>query len=396
MFLENSWRYLKGYANIKVEGYFIERFLNLCMNRGIELWNIKKLNDVELTVNIKIKDYKSIKEVSEITRCKLNKNFEKGIPDVSVRYKKRKMFVGIFLLSSIFIYLYSIRIWQIEIVGDFKIPIEELWNELKIEGVKPGMKKADLDYDKIKNNIYVRRGDVAWMGFNIKGTKAFVEFVERNNIETNEFENTPCNIISDKDGIVHKILVRSGKKLVNVGDVVTKGQVLISGNVATEDASKNKLVHSDGEIILKTWYTNKVTVPFEKDLVNKTGNKEKKYNLEIGNIKINLINSSTKFEKYDTITVSNKLKIFNKFELPIKLTELIYEELEIDTVKYTKAQAENIAKTEVINGLKNMTHNAEQLIMQNNFNISETENGISVEITVEAFEKVGIKEKIYN
>ena len=32
------------------------------------------------------------------------------------------------------------------------------------------------------------------------------------------------------------------------------------------------------------------------------------------NCKINLINNGTKFEKYDTITVSNKLKVFNRLK----------------------------------------------------------------------------------
>ena len=57
MFLEKSWRYANGYINIKVEGYFIERFLNMCMNRKIELWNIEKLNEAELLVNIKYRAY---------------------------------------------------------------------------------------------------------------------------------------------------------------------------------------------------------------------------------------------------------------------------------------------------------------------------------------------------
>ena len=82
MFLENTWRYFRGYINIRVEGYFIERFLNLCMNRGIEVWNIKRINDAELTVNIRQKDYSDIEEISKITRCRLTKNFEKGIPDI--------------------------------------------------------------------------------------------------------------------------------------------------------------------------------------------------------------------------------------------------------------------------------------------------------------------------
>lgn len=393
MFLENTWRYLRGYINIRVEGYFIERFLNLCMNRGIEVWNIKRLNDAELTANIKYKDYKYVEEVSEITRCRLIKNDVKGVPDIAARYKKRKVFVGIFLIASICVYLYSARIWQIEIVGDFTIPIEELWNELEIEGVRTGIRKSDLDYDTIKNNIYVRRNDVAWMGFEIKGTKAYVEFVERNNRDIDEFKNEPCNIVSDKEGVVHKILVKSGKRLVNVGDVVTKGQILIGGDMSS---SGERLVHADGEIILKTWYTNKVTVPYEKDLVNKTGSKERKYKLEIGNYEINLINSGTKFEKYDTITVSNKLKIFNKFELPIKLTELTYEELEIDTVKYTKAQAENIAKSEAINGIKQKINGIDDSKFENSFKIRENEDSISVEVTVECLENVGVKEIIDN
>ena len=47
MFLENTWRYMRGYICIKVEGYFVERFLNLCMLKNIELWNIKKKNEIE-------------------------------------------------------------------------------------------------------------------------------------------------------------------------------------------------------------------------------------------------------------------------------------------------------------------------------------------------------------
>ena len=215
----------------------------------------------------------------------------------------------------------------------------------------------------------------------------------RSNIEKEPLKDEACNIVSDKDGIVHKILVKSGQKLVNVGDVVTKGQTLISGYISSEE-NTGRLVHSDGEIILKTWYTNKVTVPYEKDLVNKTGQKEIKYNLEIGNIKINLINSGTKFEKYDTITVSNKLKLFNKFELPIKLTELIYEELEIDTVKYTKTQAENIAKLEAITGLKKLINNLDENKAKNKFNIKENKDSVSVHVTIEVLEKAGIKEKI--
>ena len=393
MFLEKSWRYANGYINIKVEGYFIERFLNMCMNRKIELWNIKKLNEAELLVNIKYNEYNMVKEIAEITKCKLSIKKKMGVPDLVNRYKKRKIFICIFALSLMSIWIYSSRIWQLEIIGEFNIPIEELWNELEVEGVRIGMRKKDLDYTKIKSNIYLRRNDVAWMGFEINGTKAYVEFVQRVNKEEDKLENTPCNIVSNKEGIVQKVLVKSGQKAVNTGDFVSKGQILISGIVSNSD-DKSRYVHADGEIMLKTSYVNKVTVPFEKDLAYKTGKKEKKYKLEIGNYQINFINNDTKFEKYDTITVSNLLRVFKRFEVPIRLTKLTYEELKIDTVKYTKEQAETIAKNEAMLNIERQISKIKDSIISKDVNILESENSVSATVIVQCVEKVGVKEKI--
>ena len=40
--MEFLMHFLKGYVRIWVYGYSPERFLNLCANRGIFLWNIEK------------------------------------------------------------------------------------------------------------------------------------------------------------------------------------------------------------------------------------------------------------------------------------------------------------------------------------------------------------------
>ena len=107
MFLENTWRYMRGYICIKVEGYFVERFLNLCMLKNIELWNIKKKNEIELTANIRYVDYRVVEEIANITKCKINKNLAKGIPDLVIRYKKRKALVCALFLMLIIINIYT-------------------------------------------------------------------------------------------------------------------------------------------------------------------------------------------------------------------------------------------------------------------------------------------------
>ena len=56
--------YICGYVNISVEGYFIERFINMCISKSILLWNIKREKSTYLQTNISIKDFKRIKNIA--------------------------------------------------------------------------------------------------------------------------------------------------------------------------------------------------------------------------------------------------------------------------------------------------------------------------------------------
>ena len=80
MFLRSTYNYAIGYANIQVEGYFVERFINLCMNRNIEVWDINKLYDGVITLKIKNSDLPRVDELADITRSKVTVIKESGVP----------------------------------------------------------------------------------------------------------------------------------------------------------------------------------------------------------------------------------------------------------------------------------------------------------------------------
>ena len=46
MIIKRIVNYIYGYLRIVVEGYYIERFMNICRNKGYMMWNIKKNNDI--------------------------------------------------------------------------------------------------------------------------------------------------------------------------------------------------------------------------------------------------------------------------------------------------------------------------------------------------------------
>ena len=63
MYFKILLAYILGYVNIEVEGYFIERFINICNSKKIFLWNMKRKHSTIIRVNIGIRDFKKIKEI---------------------------------------------------------------------------------------------------------------------------------------------------------------------------------------------------------------------------------------------------------------------------------------------------------------------------------------------
>ena len=70
MYFQILLNYIMGYITIEIEGYFIERFINICNSKNIFLWNIKKINSTIIRVNIGIHNFKKLKTISKKTKCK--------------------------------------------------------------------------------------------------------------------------------------------------------------------------------------------------------------------------------------------------------------------------------------------------------------------------------------
>ncbi len=390
MFLQKTYDFCKGYSEVQVEGYFVERFVNLCLIRNIKIWDIEKITEGTIRLKIYENDLKYVDELLKITYSKMEikKNF--GIPKINRLYKKRYNFVIISILSCAFITMLSMFIWDIEIIGNKTVKTEEIYKLLNDGGLKIGKLKDDIDYEKIKSDIYIKRNDVLWLGINVNGVKVTVEVVERISPEK-ESEN-PCNIIADKDGIIQKISVRKGMKKVDINQSVQKGDILVSGIMESEH-SDSVMVPADADIQIKTWYTDKIAIPYEQSILTQSGNSDNKYRLRLGNYAINLTNTSTNFEKYDTINVIKKLKLFGSFELPVELERFEYREYIMSNIKYTKDQAESLAKEKVYNSVtKSLPSDAE--VLNCDYKIYHSDNEVIVRAILECSENIGIKEPI--
>lgn len=123
-------RYILGYVNISVEGYYIERFINTCLAKGILIWNVKREKSTYMRANVGIQDFKRLKEVSKKTKCKMKIERKKGIPFLMNRYRKRKIFGILLIVIVIAMFVTSKFIWNIQIEGTEKIAKEEILSNL--------------------------------------------------------------------------------------------------------------------------------------------------------------------------------------------------------------------------------------------------------------------------
>ncbi len=70
--------------------------------------------------------------------------------------------------------------------------------------------------------------------------------------------------------------------MVRKGDVVKKGQILISGIIVDENTEDNILVHAEGEVLAKTRYFYRVDEPLMKVVEEETGEKMEIHEIKFG------------------------------------------------------------------------------------------------------------------
>ena len=268
----------------------------------------------------------------------------------------------------------------------------EIINIIKDEGVDVGKFKYKVNTQNLINKIRIARDDVAWVGMEVKGTNLIVRVAEADTKPEIIDESEYCNIVAKKDGIITKVEAQNGTPNVNIGDTVKKGDVLIQGWIEGK-YTDNRFVHAEGQIMAKVWYSAKEKIYYKQHYENQTGNKEKKYSININNFKINFFKTLSKFENYDTISTIKKLKIASDFYLPIEIVVNENFEKQQNQVVYDKNEAKEVGIKNLKNKLEEQIHNKEN-ISNIYVNTNETGEYIEVEVIYEVLESIGTKEKL--
>lgn len=326
------FHFLKGSVKLKIKGEFSERFFNILAANSIKFWNIEKSNG-EFSFFIFRKDFLKLKKLRKKAGIKVKIISKHGFPVIIRRYRKRYGIIVGCLLFVVLLNVMSAHIWHIEIIGAKDTDTNEIINCLEKLGVGNGVKTNTLNTDYLKQKLILSFENLSWASLNIQGSVLNVNISEFDNEITQK--NIPCNLIAKSDGIIVKMNIHSGKGVVNIGETVTKGQVLVSG--IKNEKGINSFIVSEGEIFASV--PDKITIEIPKTLSEKQYSDENlvRYAIDIMGAKIPLFLGEIK-DKHDKNISCRNLTIFeNKVPIKIYKQEVIYFEESFTEISYDTA-----------------------------------------------------------
>lgn len=406
------WSNLRGYLVIVVEGKHIEKFINLAVSRGYNLWDITQPRDNMMLAKVDPSVYPALRHVARTCRCKMRILKKKGFPFAAVKMRKRKMLLVGAALFFVSLYILSSFIWSVEVTSNKELKMiteEQVLDAAADYGIKPGTPRFRIDNRLAGEALEKRFMAISWVGVEVRGTKVIINVVEKVLPEEDPESAHPGNLVAGKDGVVKEILVLAGEPKVAAGDTVKKGDILISGVIYPEplpeagaQPSENNpsggqteprleqpiYINAKGLVRARIWYESRAEIPLVQDKEVFTGKTKKLVTLQLFDKEILLKNQGgEKFKNYRRETDVKKFLVW-KYRLPLELVTTTFKEVERKQIYYDMAEARTMAETAALKELSGKLPKGAEIVSQKTRVSSANERELKVVVYVETVENI--------
>ena len=376
---------VKSAIEVEVEGYFVERYINLCRSSNLEIWDIKQLTVGKIRCTTRAKNLKAMRKIIRKSRCKLKIVNKKGIYFKIFKYRKRRIALYLSLVLIIAIYISTRFIWKINIMGSTSISDDEIYGCLKELGVKPGMFIKKLDKSHISDALRAKYYNIAWVGVEIDGINLELQIIEKNLDNLKDEHEQIGNIVSNINATITNIVATNGTPMLKKGDIVNVGDVLIEGKIYYINQEPLE-VHASGIVKGMVSYEYTREYKYIEQIKEYTGNKKRGISFYI-NTKEFELNYLPKHYIYDITKVEKKINLLG-CTLGVGYNE--YCQYRNSEVKHTKEELQKLADNEFQRHLSDfLAQNATRVLIDTIINVQETKDGITYSVKYYCEEEIG-------
>jgi similar to stage IV sporulation protein len=390
--------YLNGIVRVKISGAIPEKFINLCLARGIYLWGITKQGD-NLYSYIRLPDFFRIRPLVKISQSRVSVVGFSGWPFTLKRIKRRKMLIAGAVLFFIALNILTSYIWFVDVVGPQTVSSKRVKAIAGQKGLKPGASKHNVDMKAVESEIILTLPEVAWAGVSVAGTRAIIEVVEKT-LPKKE-DKSPANIIAAKDGVITEIITIAGQAAVKKGDTVKKGDVLIRGFTAEPIMATpgqtpiitlpSQFIRANGIVKARVWYESYGEAGVVRETYQRTGRQVVAVTMKVKEHELVLKHASTQpFPRYETEVLHKKLQGWRNSGFAVESTINIFHEVAATTVEVTMEEARDDARGKALQAAQALVPETAQVLSRNIEILKTAEPGlVRVKVSVETIEDIG-------
>ena len=364
--------YLLGYEDMEVCRRHTDCFLNLCRSAKVAYQPRSAGEEGQLRVRCLATRAAWLHRACHARGIELQSVHRGGLPVLLARYRYRiGLLIGV-LLACFLLYIGSGVLWDVRISGNKTVSDERILEQLAACGLTIGCRLGEdgPDSREIENRMLRTTPEIAWISVNLRGTVANVQ-VRELQAQDSAVETQTANLVAAYDGIVESVRLLSGEVVVEVGQQVRAGELLISG-VRDSGVYGFDVIGARGEVMARTEHAQVIQIPLQVEQKAYTG--EEKCEKSIF-----FFGKSIKFSKStgiiggscDTIYMMENWTLPTGVELPVGIRYTRHKVYEMETVQRTRRQAYELAVRALDEHLSESA--ADALLLSKSIRVSYTE-----------------------
>ena len=385
--------WLFGFVTARVVGSELEAFLNQSVQWGLTFWKMERVDPVTLQVKLPAVQWRRLEALADRMGCQIEDVQRRGVPYFWGRFRRRYgLLVGLALCLVCF-GVGSRTILTFDLTGSETVSSPEILGQLRLCGVSVGTYGPDIPIRQVENQMMQALSQLSFFSLNIHGTRAEIIVREQDAIPDLRPENVPGNVIAEASGEITHIEPWAGDALVQEGDGVAAGDVLISGAMEMDTSNPlelerpKRLVHAEGKVLASTRRTLTACLDLTAQGKQYTGEETTHYTLSLLGKRVKFFrNSGISYSNYDTMI---KLKSWTPPLgdcLPIVWEKEVYRAYELVEQPLDTTAAEALLQAQLRKALEEALGQGE--ILTTRYETTQEGDRLFVTLTAHCFENI--------
>lgn len=238
------------YVFYEAQGLNPDTLLNAAVRRGIGLYKVKKIGRKRLRVGVNFGQSEKFFAIAE----ELCYNIKK-VGDGGALYPLKKLLSSFgLIIGGVILFISSVLggdlLLSVSYTGSGKVYQREVNEYLRERGVDKYSRFSSLDLKSLEDGILADNPHLSFAGCSRRGNTLVIDLA----ISTDGVQKLGGNqysLITDVSGVVESIKVYRGTATVNVGDSVSKGDVLVDGYATVKEQTVKINVLASVSIIVE-------------------------------------------------------------------------------------------------------------------------------------------------